>query len=152
MNTERGSKLKRMGKLEVAALHSLTLLGTQAHTDCLGQSTAQPLTHRQRAAKPRRPAGHHPQHRALWHTEDERCVRLNRPLKHGQDNAICITSQSPTSQVNDSKTNLANQVSWSVSNSACELNNHGVIWSFLPYSTFNMLCKGNMYFRRKTRE
>ena len=31
MNTERGSKLKRMGKLEVAALHSLTLLGTQAH-------------------------------------------------------------------------------------------------------------------------
>lgn len=39
-----------MEELEVTALYSLALMGTQTH--CLGQNSAKPLNHRKRAAKP----------------------------------------------------------------------------------------------------
>lgn len=55
METERqSSKQKRMEELEVTALSSLTLMGPQTHTHCLGHNSAKPLSHRKRAAKPDR--------------------------------------------------------------------------------------------------
>lgn len=54
MNTEpeRGSKQKGMEELEVKALHTLTLMGTQTYTRCLQRNCAKPVNHRMIAAKP----------------------------------------------------------------------------------------------------
>lgn len=59
-----------MEELEVTALYSLTLMGTQTHTHCHGQNSDKPLNHRYIAAN-NGSVGHYLVQRAPWHTEGE---------------------------------------------------------------------------------